>query len=312
MRKALPRWLGDHFWVKTGMLLLAILLWFLVVTEKVFEDTFDIPVTITGVPVGKTPTMGLPDSALVRFHGRAKELIRIHYVDPPHLNIDFSTISDGRVIKPKPEMVIIPGGLNISVVEIIKPDSLIMFVDDFQRTKLPVNLNYDIGFEPGYTLFDNPKIVPDSVIVSGPERIVSSMRFVQSDSIKMQDLNRTTKLTIKLVFPENRGIKCEPEAVDATFRVERLGVRDITGITVAIENSPKTGSVYLEPTQVKAEFRGSISSLARIEAKSINAWINCNEFDPGHPGWLPVHVEAPPGTELTAVTPAKLRVTVRK
>ncbi len=294
------------------MLLLAILLWFLVVTEKVFEDTFAIPIVVVGIPPGKTPDAEIPKTAIVRFHGRAKELIRLHYVSQPHFNLDLSGISERRIIKLKPEWVSIPGGMNVTVAAILKPDSIVIAMEEFSLTERPVRLDLDLKYAPGYTLFGEPIITPKMVLLAGPERAVSKIKDVLTERITLSDLSRTTEVKTRVLIPDNKSVVLNIEQIAVTLHVERLGEREIAGIPIIIKNSPSDGLVELEPAIVKATVRGAVSQLSELEANRFKAWVNCSEFDPSRPGWLPVHLESPSGTDLSATTPPRIRVKIKK
>ncbi len=312
MKRLLPRWVRENFLVKAGMLLLAALLWFLVITEKAYEDTFAIPIAVNGIPKGMTPAVEIPKTALVRFHGRAKELIRLHYVSPPHFNLDIGGISERRVIKPKPESVIIPGGMNVTVIEILKPDSIITIMENYAESERPVKLDLDLKCAPGYTMFGEPEITPRKVLVSGPEKAVANIKEILSERMELNDLSRTTEIIAKLLIPNDKGVHVNFDKITVTLHIERLGERELAGIPLRVEHQPQDGKAHIEPTNVKVTFKGSVSTLAQLEVKDINAWVNCAEFEPSRPGWLPVHVETPIGTGLTGINPPRIRVTIRK
>ena len=294
------------------MLLLAILLWFLVVTEKVFEDTFAIPINVIGIPSGRTLTMEIPKVALVRFHGRAKELLRLQYVNHPHVNVDLSGVTSGKSIKLKPESVIIPGGMNVTVVEILQPDSIITAMDGYAELMRPIVLNLDLGYAPGYTLSGEPVVHPESVLIFGPQKAVANIKEIHTEPIVLDNLSRTTEISTRLIIPTEKNVKMNLEQVKVVLRVERLGERELVAIPVKVITPPDDGTVYIEPPDIRATIRGSVSLLSDIETHQLKAWVDYSELDSKQPGWLPVHIEVPHGTELESITPSRIRVTIRR
>lgn len=308
----MPRWLKENFLVKAGMLSLAILLWFLVVTEKIFEDAFPVPIFATGIPKGKTTAFDLPKEALVRFHGRAKELLRLRYVNHPHVNLDLNGVTPGKVIKLMPESVVIPGGMNVTAIEILKPDSIMTAMDDYTELAVPVKLDMDVKYSPGYTLYGDPEITPGTALISGPHKSVLKIEEILTELIQLTDLSRTTEVNVRLKPPSEKNVRMTQDQTTVAFRVERIGERELTDVEVNVKSPPKEGLVYLEPNTAKVTVSGAVSLLASLEPEQIKAWVNCEEFNPNELGWLPLHVDTPKGTELTGTTPTKLRVTIRK
>jgi len=294
------------------MLLLAILLWFLVVTEKVFEETLTIPIVVSGIPAGTIPATALPTEATVRFHGRAKELMRLRFVNTPHVQVNFSSLYRGQVVRLKPESVIIPGGSNVTVIDIIQPDSIFTELAEYQATNVPIDLEFEATFSPGYTLHGKPEISPSQCVVSGPVNAVSKIKSIHSEPVTLKDLNRTTEIKTKLIQPPGYNLTIDPLEVLAVLRVERIGERELVDVSVNIKSQPAHGIAIIEPMNVKTLFKGSVSTLATLESNKIKAWVDCAEITDESQDWLTVHVEVPEGAELSSIIPSRLRVTIRK
>ena len=77
MKGIIPHWLKDNFRIKIGLFCLAILLWFLVVTEKTYDHVTEIPIVPTQVKVGKMITNQIPEVALVKFRATGKEMLKL-------------------------------------------------------------------------------------------------------------------------------------------------------------------------------------------------------------------------------------------
>jgi YbbR domain-containing protein len=310
--KVIPHWLQDNFRIKVGMFSLAILLWFLVVTEKTYDYTFNIPIASVGLKKDRTLARPIPTTARVRFHARGRELLRLIYVNKPYLRLDLETIPRNRIIKPKSDMVIIPGGLIISPIEIITPDSIPIQLDDYTQMTLPVEPILQLELTPGYVLVGQPIVEPSTAEVSGPEKAVADLKKVTTELIVREDLKHTIEVPARLVVPEEYGIETNPEIVKVRLRVERLGERSMEGVAITTRSVPSGRELITEPTEVKVQVSGAVSLLAKMQSDDLKAWVDYGDMAQMRPGWLKVHVQAPDGIEVRSVTPASSRVVVRK
>jgi len=307
-----PRWLRVNLRAKLGMFLLALLLWFLVVTEKYYDYAISIPVVVTGIAPERTLVQSIPESADVKFHARGRELLRLIYVSRPLLNIDLAHSTRSRVIHLTPEMVVVPAGLNVSPLDVVSPDSVQLRFDDLVQVSVAVTPALDLSLEPGYTLVGSPIIEPAAVQVSGPEHFLRGVKSVSTETLSRRNLSLSFETTLPLRFPEGIALEPSQKEVRIGLRVERLAERSIEGIPITTRAAPRERRLIIEPNSVRIELGGPVSLLAEIKPENFTCWVDWTEADETNPGWLPVHVEAEPGVEVTKVIPAKVRAVLRR
>lgn len=321
-----PTWRESNFRVKLGMLILATLLWFLVVTEKAFEYSFAIPLTTVGLHPCKCLAFALPSTVRVKFHGRGKELLRLLYVNHPHLQLDLGSVTpassppsvEGGVaaetarLALRTEMVVIPGGLSVVPIGLIEPDSVLVTLDPLKSGVLPVRARLDLDIAPGYTILGEPEITPATVKLSGPEGALRGVNQLHTAPTALRDLRRTTEVTVGIEPPAGYGVTVTPPLVKVILRIEKLGEREIAQVSVEAVNRPPNRTTSLEPSVVKLELSGPVSLLAKLEAEDFLAWVDCREEDAARPGWRLVQVTPPAGVEVARVMPSSVRVLFRK
>jgi len=310
--KLLPRWLRENFKVKAGMFILAVLLWFLVVSEKSYDYIVTTPIINIGLSTDRALVKPIPTEVKVKYRGRGRELLRLIYVNKPHLNLDLTHPPSSGVVKLKPEMVVIPGGLLVSILEIVEPDSIPIRLDDFRQISVPVIPTFELTFEPGYVMVGAPTIEPSQITLTGPEKALKGIKSVRTTPLVRTDLKQTFETPLDVNLPNGFGIESTSRSVFVKIRVERLGERALDGLPLTIRSAPIGKRLEIEPNAVKVQLNGPVSTIADLRLENLTAWIDWDENNPSKPGWLPVHVESEPGVEVKTITPSSVRAVLRK
>ncbi len=308
----IPRWLRDNFRIKAGLFVLATLLWFLVVTQRSYEHSFTIPIQITGLRSGRVIVNEIPTEAEVAFRAQGKELVRLRFFSSTFLHLNLTTIKHFYTFRPRPEMVIITGGLDVEVIDIISPDSIEVVIGDRLELKLPISPRITAEPADGYTFHGDFEIKPSSVKVIGPRSKIVRLESIMTDSISLQKVKRNTELQLNLIIPDVYGIKVIPQHVKVLIRVERLGERTIKQVPLEIINVRRGYEVVVDPVYVDVRVSGGISVISDLTPDSIRAWVNSLEYDMRQGEGAPVHLKVPEKVEAKAVFPKNVRLIMRR
>ena len=308
----LPRRLGENYKVKLGLFILALLLWFLVVTQRRHEHSFNIPIELAGLKPDKIIVTEVPAEAEVKFQAQGRELLRMQFTDQPHLRIDLSSISHFYTFHLHPDMVIIPGGFNAEVLDIISPDSIEIILGDRLELKLPVSLQVDAQPAAGYTFLRDFRISPQKVLVIGQRSKIVRLNSIKTEAAELKGVKRNTELQLNLKVPYIHGVEIVPSQVKVLIEVERLGERSIKRVPLKVRNIPRGRKVVIDPLSVDVEVSGGMSAISGLEADSISAWANFHEYDITRGGRAPVHVDTPGRVNVEKITPAEVRLIVRR
>ncbi len=304
-------WISENFKIKVGMFFLAVMLWFLVVSEKSYDYSFDVPILAVGLRPGLTLAKPLPAKVRVHFHARGRELIRMLVANKPHVRLDLSALTHSRIVRLKSEMITIPGGLLVSVADIVTPDSVSVALDDFETAQVPVEPAITIPPAAGYTVLGNPNIDPPVIEVRGPEKALKALNHVQTDSLALSELKHAMEVEVRIHLPEGSGLETSTPTVKVSVKVERIGEKSIEGIKLQVQHAPRGKGVSLEPQAVRIIVSGAVSTVAGLQASDLDAWVDFNEAGSSS-GWLKVHTRSPDGVEIRLVTPSEVRALVLK
>ncbi len=107
----------------------------------------------------------------------------------------------------------------------IKPDTLFYRIDNMVHRKVMVIPDLSISFKPGYNLTDTIRVVPDSVVIHGPKRLLQTIESVKTEPLVLRMVDQEVNRSIQLLNPFAEEIKLQPNSVllkcDVTRFVEK-------------------------------------------------------------------------------------------
>ncbi|MCK4352799.1 hypothetical protein KAW65_05260 [candidate division WOR-3 bacterium] len=120
--------------LKIFSLLIALLLWFYVMTERVYEKTLIIPLSFVNLSENLSFAEQPPKSVKVRIRGKGKELIRLKFGEYPKIVSDFSKVRKGwKRVDLKKKDVNIPYWSKIEVLSDPNPKSFVVRIEKKQE-----------------------------------------------------------------------------------------------------------------------------------------------------------------------------------
>jgi len=312
MIRIVPGWLRENFRIKFSLFALAAILWFLVVTEKNFEYTLEIPIVLKNIAKGRMVSNPYPTEAEVRFQASGKQLLRMMYFNRPELQVNMATINFYYEYPIRPEMVVMLGGIEAQALEVVSPDTILFILDEILELDLPVVSSIDAVPAAGYALSGEIEFVPPMATLNGPKERLRLMREISTDSVRLRDVKRNTEIEIKLQKPDYFGITVIPEFVTTLLKVERLSEKKINDVPIQVRYNPLDGVIILDPNTVDVRISGAVSVLSNMKPGDLVVWVDYREFHPRKSMSVPVHVEAAIPIDVLNFMPQEVNLILRK
>ncbi|MFH0765895.1 MAG: CdaR family protein [Calditrichota bacterium] len=307
-----PRWLRENLRVKFGLLILASALWFLVITQQTYEYILNVPIAVSDLQPGKIVASALPAHAKVRIQGTGRELLRLIFFTHPVLTLNLSALGDRQKLDLRPEMVTLPGGLNAVALEVSFPDSLEIHLEPLLEIELPIKLRAALNTSAGYVVIGEPHLNPNLVKVIGPYDVVIKLKYLETQSITLNNLRRNTEITVDLKENPSFGVTYSAQSVNALINVERLVERPLVGIPVKVKNLPPGRETTLEPSVIDVQISGPFGLVGEATIDEVDAWVDYNEYLPLKSNRVPVHAQIESPLEVSQISPQELRLTIRR
>ncbi|GAA3625583.1 YbbR-like domain-containing protein [Flavivirga jejuensis] len=194
-----------------------------------------------------------------------------YYISKPKITIDFSKDVD------KEETVFLwnksKAYLNNTQfdeqVELlnISPKRLTFRYDVNLVKKIPVKLNAAVNFEPGYNVSDKLISEPDSIVVIGPNIVVSKINYLETEDVIFDNVKSNLAEATKLKLPENRSdLKFSDNSVIIKAHVEKF-TEGTLKIPVNIINVPKGIKIKYFPKEVNVSYYISLGHFNSVTNK---------------------------------------------
>jgi YbbR domain-containing protein len=298
------RILVQNFWFKLAAVVMALLLWFHVATDKVYEYSDRFPLEVLNVPERLLLAEKLPEQVNVTIQGKGKELLKLISAERKSLKIDISDFERGETdYLIRPEEIPIPEGLELKVTNILPPKTLKIKLDYPMERSLKVRPDIRVVPAEGFRQVGGVEYDPQEVLVSGPRMWVRNLAEIHTQEKVIQDAGLPISGQVDLVVPEGYNLALSQQEINYSVNVERVVERRFTDLPVERTSLPSRMQIELHPDSVGVILRGTESLMDRIDPDSIRVTVDCSNASRKDTVKLPLLVRLPAEVELIKVEP---------
>ncbi|MFH1686452.1 MAG: YbbR-like domain-containing protein [bacterium] len=247
----------DNLALKLVALVLGLLLWFHVATEKVYNYRLKLPVTEVlledKLVLSRTP----PDSIQVAVSATGKNLLRQSWRHKG-LRVNAAQFPAGRhnlALTPINSSLVDVSG-EVSLEEVIAPSQLELHIDRKAEVTIPVVLDINPQPDEGFAIRRILEPVPNEVRVHGPNSLLGAYRSISTEPRPLARLRNDVELKLALLPPVGYSLVLDPESVLVRIEVVPVRTRVITGVPVVIFNTPQGRSARTVPSTVEVTLTG--------------------------------------------------------
>ncbi len=301
-----------NFWFKLAAIFMAMLLWFHVATDHVYETTRAFPLQIINIPAHLVLADKLPDQVEVKIRGRGKEHLKLLLAERKSLDIDaklFKTGETNYVIKP--QQIPIPEGLELEVTSIILPQDLKIRLDNLVEKKVRVQPRITIRPAVGFVQAGELSFSPKEVTISGPKEWVVDLKEVFTDQKVIDNAEKKVTDQADLLPPPGYNLHLSTPKITFSADIQISADREFSHIPVQLTNLPQYREALLVPDSVTVIVSGAESLMNRISPEKIRVSIDGAGAKRREKIKLPVQVDLPPGIYLKEAFPDSVEVLVK-
>ncbi len=162
----------------------------------------------------------------------------------------------------------------------IQPDTIFFTASEAFRKKVPIVLEKDIQYYPGFKLYDIPALDPDSVYVTGPELLKDSVQQIHTHTLHKTRVDNDIHTSVKLFNPlKNRQVKLSDEATSVYINVEEF--TEATAELPLVINCPqinednKQNTIMLFPDKASIYYLVALKDVRAVSPHMFKAGVNC-------------------------------------
>jgi hypothetical protein len=183
-----------------------------------------------------------------------------------------------------------------------------LYVEIDERFKRKFNLKVDSVWRylnPDFGVINQIKLVPDTVWVEGPKKIINTLPEVITLALPQSNIDGDFIGEVEIVFPSNNLIKRDPPVVEISFDVEKLmEINDRVQLKV-INALPRLRNT-LNITEVNCIFRLPLSLVNTLSIDSLEAVIDLKDVPSGSHKIVPEIVGLPDHARLVKVDTVRI------
>jgi YbbR domain-containing protein len=219
-------WLLDNLGIKLVALLLALLVYLNVYTDRPATLIVSFPIQIAELADSLSLSGPVPSAVQAELRGTGKQLIRMRLTEPP-VRLSLAGVGTGRYERALTSADLpLPSDIEIQVERVVSPRTVELQVDHKRARRLPVAARVE-GLPAGGVVWTGELVAdPAFVEVTGPERQVMALDSVRLDPVRVAGKRDTVRLAVGAdALPD--WCAMEPEQVTVTVPLEPEATRRI-------------------------------------------------------------------------------------
>lgn len=137
----------------------------------------------------------------------------------------------------------------------VQKDTLKLKLDVNLAKKVPIDIIGQVKYATGYGSDKGLMVVPDSVVVSGPQRIVDTIRNIKTSRLELEGLNTDYRSQLELdTVGLTKKISIYPKEVQAEVMVSKF-TEGSQKIPITLQNVPEDKKITIFPKEVTVVYR---------------------------------------------------------
>jgi len=312
---------NGHLSVLIGAFFFAIILWLFVISEKNYRYVFEMPIEIRNIREGKTLGGEVSPTADVRFLGSGRELLKtllLKSISDFKLVLDLERVNTSydfylnEYFDKYNQKVVIPNSFNIQYVEVVRPESIQISLDDYIVKTIKVKSMISVEPSPGFIIVGDYNISPKSIEFKGPKEIIENMESIETIPKVFKSIKSPINSKVPLSFNFTRVIESSDSLIIFKANVQSIGERIISEVPVKILNVPKNIQAFPNPSTVSLNISGGVEFIASLQSNDIYVYLNYSDFTKNEISNEPT-IEVPNDViEWRDLSPKSIELTIRR
>ncbi|MBN1560760.1 YbbR-like domain-containing protein [candidate division KSB1 bacterium] len=303
-----------NFWqqhkIKIASTLVAIFIWFLVVTDEVYEYETTIPIEISQKNPDYIITSKIPAKARIILQGSGRYLVGFMLFREGRLRLDINWTAGEHILLPTRENIFLSSNTRKLVVrQLLGPDSIQYKIERLVAAKIPVRNTITLKPMPGYTIVGDIILEPDSIRVQGPEKAVAQLDSVNTQNLTRDNLKFRIHEHVPLLPPADKQITLLDPHVTLAADVQRLLEKVIPQVPVTVRYLPQNIDALVHPSHISLKVQGGMQIISPLNANDINAYVEYQATPDSILTNIPISIEPIPGVSFRDKSSERVKIT---
>lgn len=230
-----------------------------------------VSVNYTGIPQQIVLDRELPKTLTITVRDEGKQLRQIsrhgvelsmnlsRYLREDHGKVELTA----DVLRPRLQDIL-PGSMQL---QHVLPENIEFAYHTQEKKRVGVQVLSKITIADQHHLVSEGKVTPDSVDVFGDKETIQAIRYILTDSVRVDQLRDSMSQQVALQVPQ--GIRVEPDSVRVEWVAEQFTEKSFT-LPIQIEGVPAGENLRLFPQTAHVTVRVSMSHFANVVSEDLH------------------------------------------
>ena len=294
--------------IKLIALILAVFLWFNVITQKQYEYELTLKVTDVELPASLGAVTPFPDSLTIQVMAEGKKLLRSDWKEAGlrikagrmkrgvnHLELNLETVA---LVRPE----------EINLLHIPGTEPITVHLDRLDSVLIPIASRMAVVPNDGYMIISGQESIdPPSIMVFGPELLLKSIDSIRTEQKIIDDIKETVTRTLTLKTPGDKEVWLNQDSATVEVPVDKITRKQFENIPI-LANSTRGHRVIVDPDRLKIDIQGPASLIDSLSEDLIKVSITA---PPGvTDGYFTPVIVLPRNCSTISITPDSVRLLV--
>lgn len=263
-----------------GSLIFAVSLWGYSSLNYDYKPLIKVPLTIK-VPTNKAIEKGLQQEVSIKVKGSGWQLFNLIFFNTSAkcvIDLTSKDLSGNEYIITRTD--VLKGLENIVDVEPIdvQPESMKLIIGKMRTYKVPVNAVLSISPRPGFIAMSNVKIQPDSILITGNEKLIKNITRWNTKVFVANNLYKTTTFDVPLADSLKGFVTLSQPKVKIKINLQQSADITIYDLKLHIKGGSLPKGHKIMPNRISVVIHGGIDQIANISKSDIYSYVNYKDI----------------------------------
>ncbi|MEE9442524.1 MAG: CdaR family protein [candidate division Zixibacteria bacterium] len=295
--------------IKLAALLLAVLLWFNVVSQKQYEYDISLPLKVFEFPDDLAAITAWPESLTVKVQADGSILLRNDWKE------DGLRLRGGRLKRGynnfiyNLETIALVRSEGISLLEIVNSPEARVQLDRVDSAYRPIASLLAVVPDEDYMVVKGTlSIEPSEVMITGPASVLRQIDSVFTEAKIIDNVDEPVSYNAKLEVSSDAQITFGHDSATVNINIDRILSRRIDSVQVSIEKAINDKTIILDPATISLVVSGPESYFDSLVTSSLTAQIDLPTD--ALAGYAVPQVDLPPNFSIVKIIPDSIRVVI--
>jgi hypothetical protein len=305
------KWIRNNIDLKVWAVILALIVWFHVATERTYDTTYRARLNFVNPPKGWTIVGSPPSEVSLRLRGTGKQLISNRLYGEPLATVELPSDKSYHVkMELSPEDIILARRGGLEVTHVLSPSQVDVEMDTVVRKSVPIEPLVQGTPREHFVQVGKPRIRPDEVELLGGRSRIRTIVGLNTEPVSIEGETRAVERTVAVSLPREAGFRSKPDSVIVTVSIERMAERILDGVPIKITglDRGRSADIRTESVRVTLSCPESMTDLA----DTVNVTLSLDlKGLPRGPHLLPPKVTRPDNFKVVSIDPKVISIFIK-